>query len=178
VSPVSEIRTFILIAIGVVIAAAGGIYLVISSSQADLSDLTAVEQPPGSTPILSWPSLLRQHSLAFGAGDAVHTGMELCALGYAMDADQPLRNGEQVNTFVLLPDAGNLVHPAHRFGDQMITVRLRQAETFHFRVAELVWVHGTFRVLPGDPIGPSPLYVLEQARVDPASKTTIARFFR
>jgi len=154
------------------------VFLATSSSQPDLSELRAIQQPKGGFLILSWPSLLRRHSLTIGTPDEMHAGMEVSALGYAMEPERPLRNGERVKTFVLLPDSGNLLHPAHRFGDQMIEVCLRQGESFEFRAAELVWVHGWLRILPGNPLGQVPLYQLERAHVDAASRTAITQFFR
>jgi hypothetical protein len=51
----------------------------------------------------------------------ISMGTKVRALGYMMDADQPVRDGERVRRFILLPDAGNVVHPAHRFGDETIS---------------------------------------------------------
>ena len=174
----AEVRSFSLIAIITAFAAGVGFLPVLSSSRPDLSDLTPVEPAPDGTQVLAWASLLRHHSLIVDAGNAPHAGMELRALGYAMDGERPLRDGERVSAFALLPGAGNLVHPAHRFGDQMIAVHLRQGDSFQFHAGELVWVHGTLRILSGDPVGQIPLYVLEQASAEPAGKTAIARLFR
>ena len=100
------------------------------------------------------------------------------ALGYMMEGDQPVRDGQVVRRFVLLPDKGNAVHPAHRFGDQMIDVQLRPSDSVRFSGGSLVWVWGTLRALPGDPGGPIPLYRLEDARVEPADEGEIPRYFR
>lgn len=174
----SETRTFGWIAACVMAVGGASVCLVTSSSQMDLSDLTPVTRPPGDTPILSWRALLRDHKLTLDAGDAPHDGMHIRALGYAMDADRPMHDGERAGAFVLLPDAGTLIHPAHRFGDQMISVRLRAGDTFQFHAGELVWVHGTLRYLPGDSTGSIALYRLEQARVEPAHHGDIGRYFR
>ena len=60
----------------------------------------------------------------------------------------------------------------------MIAVRLRQGGKYRFHAGELVWATGTLRFLPGDATGSTPLYVLEQARVEPAGRSDVARFFR
>ena len=133
--------------------------------------------PSGGVYILSWPSLLRRQSLAVGEPAAPHDGMEVRALGYAMDGERALREGELVNSFVLLPDSGHVFHPAHRFGDQMITVYLPRSQRFRYRAAELVWAIGTLHVLAGDPAGPVPLYVLANAHVEATDKAVIAQFF-
>jgi hypothetical protein len=63
-------------------------------------------------------------------------------LGYMMDGDEPFREGAAVRTFLLLPDAGHILHPAHRDPDQMVKVTLTTPSVFHYR--RLVWVSGTF----------------------------------
>jgi hypothetical protein len=100
------------------------------------------------------------------------------ALGYMMDGDHPLHDAERVESFVLLPDAGHVTHPAHRFGDQMIDVRLTAGSTIQFSERRLVWVWGTLRTLSGDPGGHEPLYVLENARAESADKADIRKYFR
>jgi hypothetical protein len=78
----------------------------------------------------------------------------------------------------LLPDAGNAVHPAHRFGDQMIDVRLQAGGTVRFSEGSLVWVWGTWRPLSGNPNRDKPLYEVEDARMEPAAKADIPKYFR
>jgi len=94
------------------------------------------------------------------------------------DDDQAVRDGTSVENFVLLPDAGTLLHPAHRHGDQMIAVRLKSGYTIRFAEGRLLWVWGTLRVLPGDTEGRDPLYVLEDARAELAMKADMAKYFR
>ena len=100
------------------------------------------------------------------------------ALGYMMDGGRPVRDGERVQGFILLPDVGNAWHPAHRFGDEMIDVRLEAGNTVGFAERRLVWVWGTLKMLPGDPLGREPLYVLEHARSEPANQADIQKYFR
>jgi hypothetical protein len=142
----------------------------------DLYDLTPVVSRSDDYLILAWPQLERaKHALYAGA---VSSGALVRALGYMMDGDRPIRDGERVQGFVLLPDAGNPVHPAHRFGDQMIDVRLQAGNEVRFSERSVVWVWGTLRMLPGDPSGHEPLYVLEQARTEPANKADIQKYFK
>jgi hypothetical protein len=54
-------------------------------------------------------------------------------------ADRPICDCQFVQRFVLQPYAGNALHPAHRFGDQMIDVRLKGPDTVRFLEASLVW---------------------------------------
>ena len=142
----------------------------------DLSDLAPVVGRSDRYVILAWPDLERgRHALRTGA---ISSGALIRALGYMMDGDRPVRNGEHVQDFVLLPDAGSAVHPAHRFGDQMIEVRLEAGKTVRFSERSLVWVWGTLQMLPGDPLGHAPLNVLEHARAEPASRADINRYFK
>ncbi len=95
-----------------------------------------------------------------------------------MEDNRPISDGALVQNFVLLPDAGNAIHPAHRFGDEMIDVRLDAGNTVRFAERSLVWVWGTLRMLPGDPLGHQPLYVLENARTEPANKADLQKYFK
>ena len=95
-----------------------------------------------------------------------------------MEGERSIRTGQRVHDFFLLPQGGNLLHPAHRFGDQMIAVHLRSDIQVQFSPRSLVWVAGTFRASLGDPVGARPLYDLEEARVSPASKAEIRKYFR
>jgi hypothetical protein len=142
----------------------------------DLFDLTPVASRSEQYLILDWPELERaRHALHTGA---ISSGAMIRALGYMMEGVRPVRDGERVQSFILLPDAGSAVHPAHRFGDQMIDVRLEAGNTVRFSEQSLVWVWGTLRMLPGDPLGDEPLYVLEHARTEPANKADIQKYFK
>src|ERR1022692_4843024 len=142
----------------------------------DLFDLAPAVSHSDQYLILAWPDLERgRHALHTGA---ISSGALIRALGYMMDGDRPLRDGERVVNFVLLPDAGTLLHAAHRFGDQMIDVRLEAGGPVRFSERSLVWVWGTLRMLPGDPLGHAPLFVLEHARTEPASKADIQKYFK
>ncbi len=89
-----------------------------------------------------------------------------------------ISEGQSVRDFVLLPEAGHLLHPAHRFGDQMIAVRLRDSTEVQFSQMGLVWAWGTLRVQSGDPGGPTPLYAIVQASVQRANERDIAKYFK
>ena len=142
----------------------------------DLTHLTPAVGRSGQYLILAWPDLrrgrqeLRTNSVASGA--LVHV------LGYMMDGGRPVREGERVPDFVLLPDAGTPIHPAHRFGDQMIDVRLEPGSPVRFSERSLVWAVGTLRMLPGDPLSHTPLYILDHARTYSAPKADIQKHFK
>lgn len=152
------------------------VVLISRTTGPDLFDLEPKDPNSNGYALLAWYDLERgNHSLKVGG---VSTGALMRALGYMMEGEKPVRDGQVLRRFVLLPDKGNAVHPAHRFGDQMIDVQLRPSDSVRFSGGSLVWVWGTLRALPGDPGGPIPLYRLEDARVEPAEEGEIPRYFR
>jgi hypothetical protein len=172
-----EVRTLLLIGVGVSIPLAGALLAVSLTGRPDLSDLVPINSSEGNYVLLHWPALLRDHPHSLDAGSPLFTGAPVQALGYMVDDDHPSGEGDWVRSFVLLPDAGNLLHPAHRFGDQMIAVHLEPDARVRFASRALVWVRGTFRSSAGDAAGPKPLYALERAHVQPADKDEIRKYF-
>lgn len=108
----------------------------------------------------------------------VSSGTAARVLGYMMSGEKPIADGQLIARFVLLPDAGSVLHAAHRFGDQTIDVQLRQGDSIRFSEGSMVWVWGTWEVFPGDPNGSQPIYGLSNARIRPATKADISEFFR
>jgi len=100
------------------------------------------------------------------------------ALGYMLEGDRPLHTGDSIRDFVLLPEAGNILHPAHRIPNQMIAVHLREGEQIQFSPRSLVWVWGTFRAGTGDPASLHAIYHLDQAQAKRADKSEISKYFR
>jgi len=105
------------------------------------------------------------------------SGSPTRVLGYMMEADAPVRNGQEIQRFVLLPDAGSAVHPAHRFGDQLVEVHLKEGDRVPFAAGSLVWVWGTWKLLRRKPNEDKALYELENARVENASSRTLRNTF-
>ncbi len=83
-----------------------------------------------------------------------------------------------VQDFILMPEAGNWMHPAHKYGDQMIAVHSQQNAPIQFSPRALMWVWGTIQSLPGDPGGTRPVYVLEQAHARATARSEIQRHFK
>jgi hypothetical protein len=158
------------------LSAIAGIVLISKTAGPDLFDLIPADSHSDGYVLLAWAALERAHN-ALNAGD-ISSGTMIRALGYMMDADRAVRDGERVGSFVLLPDKGNALHPAHRFADEMIDVQLQAGNEVRFSGRSLVWVWGTLRTLPGDPSGHEALYVLENARTTPADKADIPKYFR
>ena len=169
VSRDERLRTLVLIIVITCVPVLATLLAIVSTTEPDLSDLTPIQQTPGQDVLLNWFAL-RQGRLS--AESSVQ------ALGYMVESDRSAHSGDWVRGFVLLPEAGNLLHPAHRIPYEMIAVRLREGEEIQFSPRRLVWVWGTFRVSPGDPAGIQPLYHLDKARAKLADKSEIPKYFR
>jgi hypothetical protein len=144
----------------------------------DLSDLVPIGNSAQNFVVLNWATLLRDHPRSLVAGSSLFVGSQVQAIGYMVEADRPIGEGQWLQDFVLLPEAGHFLHPAHRFGDQMITVHLEPDTRVRYSSRALVWVYGTFRAFAGDPVGSKPLYALDRARVQAAERAEILKYFK
>ena len=169
VSRKERLRTLALVIVITCVPVLATLLAIVSTTEPDLSDLTPIRQTPGQYVLLNWLAL-RQGRLSAESSTQ--------ALGYMVESDRLPHAGDWIRDFVLLPEAGNLLHPAHRIPDEMIAVRLREGEQIQFFPRSLVWVWGTFGASPGDPAGLQPLYHLDQARVQLAAKSDIPKYFR
>jgi len=163
------LRTLVLVIVFTCVPVLGTLLAIVSTTEPDLSELTPIWQTPGQYVLLNWLALRNGHLSAESS---------IQALGYMVESDRSRHTGDWVRDFVLLPEAGNLLHPAHRIPDEMIAVRLREGERIQFSPRRLVWVWGTFRASPGDPAGLQRLYGLDRARVQLADKSDIPKYFR
>jgi hypothetical protein len=170
-------RTLALIVTIACIPLLGTVLAIALTSKPDLSGLVPSNKQVGDYTVLSWRELLQAHH-ELSSAVAKLDGTAVQALGYMVDGDKSIHPGDFVQDFVLLPDAGNLLDPADRFGDQMVSVRIREGNRIPFSPRQLVWVWGTFRTSRGDPSGSMPLYHLECARAQPADRADIARYFQ
>jgi len=170
VSRSGELRTLVLVIAIACVPVLGTVLAIVSTTEPDLSDLSPIRQPKGQYLLLDW--------LALRHGQFSPTTEPVQALGYMVESDRSVHAGDWVRDFVLLPEAGNMLHPAHRFPDQIIAVRLGEGEQIQFSPRSLVWVWGTFRASPGDQAGVQPLYHLDQARAKRAEKSEISMYFR
>jgi hypothetical protein len=119
-----EVRTLLLIGAGITIPLAAAVFAISETGRPDLSDLVPIKNSAQNYVLLNWSTLLRDHPGSLVAGSSLFVGSPVQALGYMVESDHVNGKGEWARDFVLLPEAGNLLHPAHRFGDQMITVHL------------------------------------------------------
>jgi hypothetical protein len=140
--------------------------LVAVDMRSDLSELNPVKQVDDEGPIpVGWPDLERD-----GAQGRVRM------IGYMMDGYQPSSDGTPVDMFILLPEAGQFLHPAHRFPNQMVEVRPRHPVAFRRR--ELVWAVGTLNRTTGKPDDDKAAWAMGDADVQAAAQRDIARWFR
>ena len=179
ISPKAEFLTLALIMAGLLIPGLGTEWVKSATSGEDLSDLVPIQSSVGGYFLLNWSTLLLEDPHARRGASPVSFGSAVQALGYMVASDGGL-GGEVtlVHEFILMPEAGNWMHPAHRYGDQMIAIHLQENARVRFSPRALVWVWGSLQSLPGDPGGTKPVYVLEQARANAADKAEIGRCFR
>ncbi len=174
-----EIRTLILVLATSLAPALLFAIGIAATLQTDLSDLSPMHGVGPGGAILKWSSLRREDRRSTSAVRAgAGAGAEVRVLGYMMEGERPAPEGAWVREFYLLPDAGNMFHPAHRDGDQMIAVHLAGGARIRFTSRTLVWAWGSLQSLPGDPDGPKPLYTLDQAQAQPAGQDEIRTNFQ
>lgn len=178
VAPRDNIRALVLIAVIAGVPILGTIYVTASTSEPDLSDLSPINERAGNYLVLNWSALLQDQAHGLNTGPVIPRGAEVQALGYMMKSDRSAGKDHWVQDFVLLPEAGNLLHPAHRIRDQMIAVHLENGTRIQFAPRALVWVCGNFQTSAG--LGPrsEALYVIERARAKVADRADMQRYFR
>ena len=103
-------------------------------------------------------------------------GTSVKMLGYMMDGYDFAKDGFPVRMFVLMPEAGHFLHPAHRNPDEMVEVWPKPG-TVIFKRRQLVWASGTFQRLSTHSREEHALYALRNASVTPASSSDIANWF-
>jgi len=178
VTRTDSIRTLALVIVVAGVPILGTVFVTTSTTEPDLAELTPTNPHAGNSLVLGWPALLQNHPQVTDAESRIPAGIEVQALGYMVDGDRVVDKGELVQEFILIPEAGNLLHPAHRIPDQMIAIHLAEGIRIQFLPRALVWVWGRFRVSPGPAVRSKPLYTLDRARAQPANKADIARYFR
>jgi len=184
VSRGESIRVLLLVTVFAGVPILGTIFVTASTSEADLSELTPINDRAGSYAVLNWSALVQDNPLVQEPSDPekarlrMAAGTDLQALGYMLDGERTISRGEWVREFILLPEAGNLMHPAHRIRDQMITIHLEGGQRIQFSPRALTWVWGSFGVSPEPSVRSKPLYTLERARAKLADRADIQRYFK
>ena len=94
-----------------------------------------------------------------------------------MDGYVPVPDGTRVNTFVLMPEAGQLMHPAHRDSDEMVEIRLTPGAAVPYLDRSLTWAAGYLRPVAGKVKQGRAAWVLAEASIHKAEQRDIARWF-
>ena len=154
-----ESRTIVAIIAAIVLPCILMLLLVAADMRPDLSDLQPLSREAD---LIGWPQL-----------DAALTqGRPVRLLGYMMDLENT-PNDTPVQVFILMPEAGTMVHAAHRIPEEMIEVRLSKSVLFRYR--SLVWVGG---IIERSRVRSGARYLLEDASVRSAADSYISRWFR
>lgn len=156
----------------------GTVFVTTSTSEPDLAELTPISSRAGQYFILDWSALLQIEPRVSKTGTMIPVGADVQALGYMMDGDRSVGENQWVQDFVLLPEAGTLLHPAHRIRDQMIAVHLEDGARIQFSPRGLVWAWGNLKASAGLGRRSEALYMLERARAKPANKADIQTYFK
>ena len=172
--PRKEFRVIAAIIAAVTLPTILAYILVATDMRADLSELKPVQDPGDQAPAaIGWADLETENGLPVSL-DQVSWHSRVRMLGYMMDGNTTVPNGAPVDVFVLMPEAGHWLHPAHRIPNQMVEIRLGRPVPFAFR--RLVGVSGMLGRTER-PERDKALYVMEDAVVEPAEERDITRWF-
>jgi hypothetical protein len=151
--------------IATVIAAVVGpcllmVLLIAADMRMDLSELEPNRiVAEAATPLIGWPRL-REGNLPQG---------RVRMAGYMMDGHRPVPDGTAVTMFMLMPEAGQLFHPAHRTLDEMVEVWLPPGRTIPYKDRRMVSVEGSLRLTGA--------FAMVGAQVASADERDIANWF-
>lgn len=138
--------------------------LIASDMRSDLSELRPVFKLwADGAELVGWPQL---------RPDAALPRDRARMLGYMMDGYRPVPDGAPVAMFVLMPDAGHLLHPAHRIREEMVEIWLTQGASVTYKDRDMVWVEGLLRRSEG-----RSAYAMTDAFVARADQRAIALWF-
>jgi hypothetical protein len=150
--------------------------LVAMDMRVDLDELrSSGKTDDAGTLAIGWSELKVPHefSAAETAGESRSGRVRM--IGYMMDGYRPSRDGEQVEMFILLPEAGEFLHPAHRVPDKMVEVR--PVHPIAFRYRQLVWASGTLNRTLARRGDDRAAWAMSDAEVSPASDRDIGKWF-
>lgn len=151
-------------------------FLVSLDLRTDLSDLRPRSTATGTpTTLIGWPDSKRENGGAGSAGSAFRVQRRGRMLGYMMDGYHPSRDGSKVGMFILMPEAGQFLHPAHLVPDQMVEVWLVKPAVFQYR--SLVWVSGIPDSKTGRLQTDEAMYLMTEATVQSADQRDIIHWF-
>ncbi len=141
--------------------------LVALDMRTDLSELKPNMQPDdkGEVPV-GWADLKE-------FGESPH---RVRMLGYMLDDLRRPHEGSRADIFILLPEAGQFLHPAHRIPGQSVVVWPRYPVVFRNR--QLVWAAGMLSRALRTSGDDQPAYAMTFADITAADERDIAKWFR
>jgi hypothetical protein len=138
--------------------------LIASDMRSDLSELQPVFKLwADGVELVGWPQL---------RPDTALSEHRVRMLGYMMDGYRPVADGAPVAMFVLMPEAGHLLHPAHRVREEMVEVWLAEGTSVAYKDRDMVWVEGLLRRSEG-----RSAWAMTSAFVARADERAIAQWF-
>lgn len=152
-------------------------YLLIAADmRTDLSELTFRQVTTDSgVALVGWRNLTK-HEENSRKQPTKFAGGRARMLGYMMDGSHPVRDGVLIQTFILMPEAGQLLHPAHRIPDEMVEVWLAGGQSIPFLDRTLVWVEGDLRPVNDGASPGNASYAMKEAAVERAPASDIVRW--
>jgi hypothetical protein len=144
--------------------------LVAEDMRTDLSDLKPVARAQA---LVGWADLDPRDGNPAQTRWPPHTLVKM--LGYMMDGYSPSADGSEVRMFVLMPEAGHFLHPAHRIPEEMVEVWLNRPAWFKYR--RLVWVSGVPERNSSISKSDKALFAMHEALITPAADPEIAQWF-
>jgi hypothetical protein len=178
-----EFRAIVMIICAIVLPLVLAFILVAADMRSDLSDLIPREAlPDQSAALIGWADLEIPEGRSVSLEQRRwQPKRRVRMLGYAMDGytvdgHKPARDGASVEMFVLLPEAGQILHPAHRIPDQMVEIWPAHPTQFKFR--SLVWATGVLARKQGRREADKALYAMTDSEVKPAAQSDITLWFK
>jgi len=152
-------------------------FLVAADMRSDLSELKPIQASNDhATTLIGWGDLeVPEGQSASTMLAQRQVSKQVRMLGYMMDGYPPSGDGKPVQMFIMMPEAGHILHPAHRIPDEMVEVRLKHSAPFKFRT--LVWASGALAQISSRPKYGNPMYAMIDASVEPAAQSDITRWF-
>jgi hypothetical protein len=164
-----EFRTLVIIMAAVALPLTIEFVLLTADMLVDLSDMKPAQTlVDPNVSLIGWPDLATEAQRGNGKP-------RVRMLGYMMDGYMSIRDGESVEMFMLMPEAGQFLHPAHRIPDQMVEVWVKSRVPFEER--SLVWVSGVLTLTPRQN-GEHASYAMRNALVEPAIEGDLKRWFK
>ena len=147
-----------------------GYILVAADIRIDLSELKPTRRvdDTGLVP-LGWPALEGDGSQA-----RFHEG-RVRMIGYIIDGYRSHPGGANVDMFILLPEAGQFLHPAHLIPNQMVEVWPRRPVLFRNR--QLVRAVGRLNRTMGKAGEETAAWAMGDAEVQPAEPSDMRKWF-